>query len=73
MRNYQHTNKTLTANRSGWRLLKESTLLQTCEVCGVEDQFLMSFTTTTKESHQLCSGCYARTIASRHHVLSNRA
>ena len=73
MSKYQRTDKTQTATRSGWRLLKKSTLLQTCEVCGVEDQFLMSFTTKSKESHQLCSGCYARTIASRHHMLSNRA
>jgi len=61
------------AHSAGWRMLNKTNILQYCEVCGSEDQFLMSFTMRNSQSRQLCSGCYAQTISSRLYTLPIRA
>lgn len=51
-----------------------NTLVQACELCGGEDQFLVSYITMdNKPSLQLCSACYAETISSRLYRLPKQA
>jgi len=65
--------QTTETQTQGWRLLSEANKLQVCEVCGGEDQFLMSFTAYNRKSHQLCSACYTETISSRLDLFPRRA
>jgi len=65
--------KTSETKSQGWRLISGGHLLQRCEYCGSEDQFLMTFKSFSRKSRLLCSGCYAESISSRMYGNPKRA